>query len=96
MVYKIKVSLYNCRIISTVKKKLIKKSQLCGSKYYYFENEISSRKKNYNQKKNIIFLFPDGETRMESFIRYIKSTKDIFIEQIYRNIDKPELLYKAS
>ena len=98
MSYRLDISfdLRDTRHGEKVKNNLIEKAKLCGCENYYTNNEISGHGRIIKRNHIVIVLFfPEDSKYIISFIRKIKSNRNIYIESIGFDNIKFTLLYAS-
>ena len=77
------ISILKRKGVDSIKNILIDKANKHGCEYYYFDYELSGRKKRID-KTNIImtFMLEQNDENMVKFIRCIKSLSGVYLETI--------------
>ena len=95
MGYEIELS-YDLGITSSVRDIIIKKAYRCSCEFHYIQYELEGRRRQIYKKRAIItFIFSKDGLPMQSFIRYIKNIKAVYIECISTDTGSFEIIYAS-
>ena len=85
MVYlvELSVNLHNSVNLSNIQRLLVKKAENCGMETYYKTYEFMGNNRNIYRNHCIIsFTFADDKKSIVSFIKYVKTLSNVYIESV--------------